>query len=126
MKANINKGEVAFEVDGAEYIFKFGINAQAMIEEKANMSIGKFVNQMQTDFGAKDLRLIFYACLSEHHSLSEQEVGNLIDRMGGEAASQIFLKAAQASQETMKRAPNGVDTTARPTKAAKERIGMNS
>lgn len=126
MAANSNRGEIAFNVDGVEYIFKFGINAQAIIEDKTQMSIGKFLGQMQDNFGAKDIRLIFFAALAEHHNLSEVECGNLIDVMGAERASQLFLQAAQLA-EAKSGKPNGAGVPdARPQKPTKERIGMNS
>jgi hypothetical protein len=123
MPANPNNGEVAFEVEGVEYIFKFGVNAQTIIEDKLDMNIGAFLGRIEKGFGAKDIRLLFYAGLAQHHKLTESQVGDLLDKMGGDAASNIFMRAAELS----KKKQNGVDAAAHPTKSAREKqIGMNS
>jgi hypothetical protein len=108
--SNPIKGEVTFESGGKEYKFKFGINAQVILEERAKMTAPQFMNKISQDrFGAADLRLLFYAGLHGHHELSETEVGNLIDDLGTERCTEIFLKAVGMA------APRGNGAAGRPT-----------
>lgn len=119
--ANPIKGEVSFESSGKTYTFRLGINSQVMLEERLKMSVQKYIREHGDDLGAGDIRLLFYAGLHQHHHLSEEEAGNLIDEIGVARAAEIFLEAAQlAAPKT-----NGEDTS-RPQVSAKERIGMDS
>src|SRR5262245_915444 len=108
--ANPVKGEIAFEVSGKPYIFKFGTNAQAIVESRVGMTTMQFLQSKNENWGAADLRLIFYAGLFGKHQLSETEVGDLIDELGAQRCSEIFLEAVNAAASQRK--GNGVD---RPT-----------
>lgn len=116
------KGEVTFEVAGKLYIFKFGTNAQVIVEEQTKMTMLKYMKGMGDNFGAKDLRMIFFAGLSQHHQLSESECGDLIDQLGGERCGEIFMQAMGLA------APkgNGAADPTIPGERTGEMIGMNS
>src|SRR5262245_34053064 len=92
--SNPVKGEVTFEAGGKEYTFKFGINAQVILEDRAKMTAPQFMKKISggDSFGASDLRLLFYAGLHARHELSETEVGDLIDELGTERCTEIFLR----------------------------------
>lgn len=115
------KGEVTFEVAGKPYTFKFGTNAQVIVEEHTKMTMLQYMKGMGDNFGAKDLRLIFFAGLSAHHQLSESECGDLIDVLGAERCAEIFMEAMGLA------APKGNGATD-PTVPGHQagRIGMNS
>lgn len=97
MAANPVKGEVQFEVDGKPYIFKFGTNAQVIMEERTKMTMLDIMKNIQEGggrFGATHLRLIFFAGLSARHpGITEDQCGDLIDELGHEKCADIFLKA---------------------------------
>lgn len=115
------KGEVSFETGGKTYVFKLGTNAQALIEDRVDMSMGQWITEKAENLAAKDIRLIMWAGLFRNHQLSETEVGDLIDEIGIERAGKIFNEAVAAA--TAK--PNGADTS-HPRKQAEERIGKHS
>jgi hypothetical protein len=119
--ANPVKGEVSFECNGALYTFKFGTNAQVIIEDRTKMTVMEYMRSRGEKFGASDLRLLFFAGLFSKHQMSETEVGDLIDSLGQEKCGEIFMRAAGLA------APKGngaVDPTT-PGKTG-ELIGMNS
>lgn len=117
------KGEVTFESCGQSYVFKLGTNAQVMLEQKVKMPLSKFLKQDRIEeLGISDLRLIFWAGLYRQHNLTEDQVGDIIDDIGPERVSEIFLEAF----ESAKVKGNGVDSEAHPTKAAKQPTGMTS
>lgn len=118
------KGEVSFEVDGKPYIFKFGTNAQVIVEEHTKMTMLQYMRGMGKGdiFGAKDLRLIFFAGLSAKHQLSETECGDLIDKLGPERCGDIFMQAMGLA------APkgNGVADPTLPGNSQAGQIGTSS
>jgi hypothetical protein len=115
------KGEVYFEARGETFTFKLGTNAQALIEAKTKLSWGKFIKAKFEDLGAADARLIFWAGLFRQHQMTEEDVGDLMDELGQTRVAEIFLEAFEAAMAKA----NGA-TDARPTRAVKARIGMNS
>jgi hypothetical protein len=119
--ANSVKGEVEFDCGGQTYLFKFGTNAQVLVEDRIGMSCAKWMQQKADQFGASDIRLIMWAGLHRHHNLSETDVGDLIDELGADKAAEVFLKAVDLA--TAK--GNGADPS-RPIATAKDRIGTHS
>jgi len=117
------KGEISFELDGKLYTFKFGTNAQAIIESRVGMTTSQFMNTKGENFGAGDLRLIFFAGLYAKHQLTETEVGDLIDELGVERCSEIFVSAVSAANAKTK--GNGSDPTSPGIVQVGKQIGMN-
>jgi hypothetical protein len=117
------KGEVTFEARGQTFTYKLGTNAQIMIETKVGMSIAQFFAERSETFSAADVRTIFHAGLYRQHKMTEEDVGDLIDELGAERVAQIFVEAAAAA---FSKKTNGAADDPRPTKATKERTGMNS
>ena len=107
--ANPVKGEISFEASGKEYIFKFGTNAQAIIESRVGMTTSQFLQSKGENWGAADLRLIFYAGLFGKHQMSETEVGDLIDELGADRCSEIFVKAVNAAAARHNKGNGGAD-----------------
>jgi hypothetical protein len=118
--ANPIKGEVQFTADGKQYTFRLGINAQVIIENRVGMTVQKFMRDKGDDFGASDIRLLFYAGLLHHHKdITEERAGDIIDEIGPAKAAAIFVEAAGLA------AAPAIDDV-RPQRSAKELIGMNS
>lgn len=117
------KGEVTFESGGETYTFKLGTNAQVMLEQKIKMPLSKFLNQDRIeDLGISDLRMIFWAGLFRKHQLTEEAVGDIIDDIGPERVSEIFLEAFDSAKVKS----NGADGEVRPTTTAKQPTGTSS
>ncbi len=91
--ANPYQGEVSFDADGESYKFKLGTYALAVLERKVKMPSGKFFRRADDEWGADDLLQVFYAGLYRQHKLTEEAVGDLIDKIGAERASEIMLEA---------------------------------
>ena len=86
-------GEVGFTVDDKTYTFKLGTYAQAVLERKTKVTTQKFFARPEDAWGADDLLLVFYAGLHQRHKLTEEQVGDLIDKIGAMRASEIMLEA---------------------------------
>ena len=81
------------------------------------------MEEKKENFGASDLRLIFWAGLYQKHRLSEEEVGDMIDAMGAQKVSEIFWQAVNSAASKMPKG-NGVD--ADPPQPTLGPIGTNS
>lgn len=90
---NPHQGEVAFEADGKSYVFKLGTYALAVLERRTKMPASKFFARRDEDWGADDLLQVFYAGLYRKHQLAEEAVGDLIDQIGTQRASEVILEA---------------------------------
>lgn len=123
--ANMVRGEVPFEHGGKSYTFKFGTNTQAIIESRVGMSVNKFMKEKSEQFGAGDLRLIFWAGLYQKHRLTEEDVGDMIDEMGPEKVAQIFWTAVKEASVKAKEG-NGADPNPPTPGPSGEPIGTNS
>lgn len=118
---NPHQGEVTFEANGKNYTFKLGTYALAVLERTTQMPYGKFFKREESDWGADDILRVFYAGLFRQHKLTEEEVGDLIDIIGSERASEIILEAIGVSN------PKEVATgTAHPQRAEANGVGMKS
>ncbi len=125
MTTHTVKGEVNFESGGKTYTFKLGTNAQVLLESRTGMSMAKYLKADRIEeLGSKDIRLIFWAGLTRNHpDLTEENVGDLIDDIGVDQVSEIFLKAFESAKP---KTENGAAGEPHPQKQAKARIGMNS
>lgn len=75
--------DVTFEAGGVNYTFRWGTNATAMLEEKSEEPAGKFFQRVFKEGSMSDLRLVMLCGLSRHHKLTLEQVGDLIDEIGG-------------------------------------------
>lgn len=101
--ANPQKGEVAFESNGKQYVFKLGTYAQAMLERRIKMPFTKFMTKQADEWGVDDALAMFWAGLYRQHKLTEEQAGDLMDDIGAERFKDIMLEAlklAQPEQET--------------------------
>ena len=121
------KGEVTFESGGKSYTFKLGVNAQVMLEQRVKMPLSKFFKQDKlADLGIADLRMIFWAGLYRQHQLTEEDVGDIIDDIGPEKVSEIFVQAFDSAKVKTDQLTNGAAPSDPPQESATARTGMNS
>lgn len=80
--------------DGNTYKIEFTMNALIELEEKFG-SVENAFKQMEKKVGLKEVRLLAYAGLVEHHDLTEKEVGRLIDLSKVEELFEAISKAMQ-------------------------------
>ena len=109
--ANPHKGEVAFEANGKQYVFKLGTYAQAMLERRVKTTFGKFVARKEDDWGVDDALVMFWAGLYRQHKLTEEQAGDLLDEIGSDRLSEILTEALKISQ------PDEVGVVVDPPKA---------
>lgn len=91
--ANPQKGEVGFEAGGKAYVFKLGTYAQAVLERRVKMPWPKFFARPEDQWGVDDTLSVFWAGLHRQHKLSEEQVADLLDDLGGERVKEILAEA---------------------------------
>lgn len=96
--ANPQKGEVAFEANGKQYVFKLGTYAQAMLERRVKTTFGKFVAKPVDDWGVDDALVMFWAGLYRQHKLTEEQASDLLDEIGPDRLSVLITEAIKLSQ----------------------------
>ncbi len=119
MSANPLKGEVAFEASGATYTLLYSINSLCALEDRLDMTVQQIGERMSTAMRLSFLRSVFHGGLSTHHAtLTEVEVGELIEDMGvkrtGDLIAEAFFKAFSdgkaASEPRPRKAKTGAGT----------------
>lgn len=108
--ANRLRGEVEFTVGEKTYTFRLGMNELVALEQTLGIKDPiKALAEQQLGIG--DLRALARAGLSRYHKeLTDEEVGDLIDEMGGLVA---LSKVAAKSFEFM----GGEDESSKPEAA---------
>ena len=96
--ANPQKGEVAFEANGKQYVFKLGTYAQALLERRVKMTFGKFVAKPVDDWGVDDALVMFWAGLYRQHKFTEEQASDLLDEIGPDRLSVLITEAIKLSQ----------------------------
>jgi hypothetical protein len=97
--ANPEDGEVLLEVKDANgevkecFVLRMKTNAICRLEQAMGMHVHKLGPRLSNP-GMQDLRCLLFAALSDRHPLMTQaEVGNLIDRVGFDAATAAVMEA---------------------------------
>lgn len=87
--------DVVFSAGGENYTFRWGTNATALLEQKCGEPAPKFFQRSFKDGSINDLRLVMFCGLSRHHkNLTLEQVGDLIDELGGaDGVTEIFGRA---------------------------------
>lgn len=93
--ANAQKGEVSFEALGQSWTIKLGTNAMCEIEDRTGMSINKIGDKLNGDgFTMKLMRTVFVCGMLDHHEgITDRDVGNILDDIGFEQASDVMQRA---------------------------------
>lgn len=95
--SNLQKGEVSRVVNGEEYILRFTTNVWCNLEEASGLGMPAFLARLDSNPSIKDMRLLI-ASGCNSHSLTIEEIGNLIDDGGGIVfANKWVLEAITAS-----------------------------
>jgi hypothetical protein len=103
--ANRVKGEVAFEVDGKDYVLLLDFNALCDLED----DFPGLMDGSAEMKSPKAIRRVFQAGLAARHpDLSEHDAGNLIHALGFEAAGDLIRRSFEAAF------PKGGEEAARP------------
>lgn len=93
--ANPHRGEVAFKVADAEYTLKFSTNAICELEERLDKGLNVIVANMER---LTTVRALLWAGLrAKHPEVTIQQAGEMIDRSGMAAATEIIGKALTAA-----------------------------
>lgn len=91
--ANPHKGEVSFDALGKSYTMRLGTNARALVEDRMGVSWSSLMCRPAEEWRERDAIVIMWAGLHQHHQMTEQEVGDLIDAVGAEEVGRLLLKA---------------------------------
>lgn len=86
--------DVVFSAGGVNYTFRWGTNATVLLEKECGEPATKFFQRLMGDASITDLVLVMYCGLARHHTITKEEVGDLIDSIGGpEKIIEIFSQA---------------------------------
>lgn len=120
---NATRGQISFKVDNTTYKMHFTANALCELEDASGLSAPKFLEALEAnatigDLRMSDVRLLFWAGLTENHSkLSVSDAGRMITAMGGmEKAMEVLEKAVSAAMPSQK--SGGKGTGKKPTGTA--------
>jgi hypothetical protein len=117
--ANPLRGEVEFVQGGQRYTLHLGVNALCMAEAL----LGRKTHEISAALGARGdmsaLRGMLWAGLKEHHDLSLEDAGALLQARGIQKATEDMIRALKLAF------PEPKVVTARPRKAARG-TGSNS
>lgn len=93
--ANAQKGEASFEALGQTWTIKLGTNAMCEIEDRTELSINKIGEKLNgAGFSMKLMRTVFACGMIDHHpDITDRTVGDILDEIGFEAASDIMGRA---------------------------------
>lgn len=91
--ANPQKGEVSFDALGRTFTMRLGTNARALVEGKTGVSWASLMKRPEEEWRERDAIIIMWAGLYQHHKLTEEEVGDLMDEVGSAEVSRLLLKA---------------------------------
>lgn len=96
---NPHKGDVAIKAGGAEYTFRFSIDALCQLEEHTGKTFMEIANVLQSGNVSMSLtRSLVWAGLREHHpKVSVKEAGDLIIQAGGIAGIMPTIAEALAA-----------------------------
>lgn len=95
--ANPFKGEVSFDALGKTFTMRLGVNARALVEERMGIAWTALMARPAAKWRERDAIVIMWAGLFQHHKMTEEEVGDLIDQVGSETISALILKAFGAA-----------------------------
>ncbi|HTK34547.1 MAG TPA: hypothetical protein VL358_04565 [Caulobacteraceae bacterium] len=121
--ANPLKGEVAFSVDGKDFVLVFDWNALCTISGRLGLTMDEIGKDLTKDMTPPFLRSALWAGLEEFHpELSERDVGKLITAMGpGEARARLLQSVALAFPNSEAPATGDPQTAAAPAPTRRRR-----
>lgn len=109
--ANRQRGEVGFEADGQSYTLAFSINALCELEDAMKMEIENIGEKFDGGtVSMRDLRLMVWAGLSDHHDVDLKEAGRITQAVGLTQMAELVVSAFRLTfpqAETEASAPSG-------------------
>ncbi len=96
MAANPERGEVAFEAQGSEWVLRFSTNALCALEAATGMGATAVANAFQDEGGKQItmLRQLFRCGLSgKHPGVDLEAAGEILDDIGFARAGEIISEA---------------------------------
>ncbi|WP_136441634.1 GTA-gp10 family protein [Pacificoceanicola onchidii] len=99
--SNPIRGKIDFDVDGETYSLQYTANGMCELEDAVGCTAMAFLNKLESageaNLSFKDIRLLFWAGLQEHHpNMSVREAGALMTKAGGIAAAMEMTGKAVA------------------------------
>ncbi|QBF32144.1 GTA-gp10 family protein [Thalassococcus sp. S3] len=127
--SNKVKGKIDFDVDGETYTLQFTANGFCELEAESGLTPGQFLKRLEDrgdeDLSFKDVRLLFWAGLQEHHEdLTQRDAGRLITDIGGIVVA--LEKLGEAVNLSMPDAPKGGKGKAGKKPAKRTQTGRRS
>jgi len=96
--ANRQKGEVAFEVEGASYTLRFTIDAICALEDRLDQGLGEIAMRALTSKRVGFMRGLMWAGLRQHHpDVDMVAAGELIAGLGMAQAGELLGEALSAA-----------------------------
>lgn len=98
--ANRQRGQVGFQIDGADHVLCYSTNALCAVEEEFKLTD---ITEISTILGTKpslrDVRKLFRLGLSDSEpDLTDLDAGNMIDALGGlTKAGELITEAVKAA-----------------------------
>lgn len=95
---NRHKGQVTRKIDGVAYTFELSVNAFCEIEDATGETMTQLFGRLQTgmktgQIGMRDLRLLFWGALTEHHpDLDQRAAGRLLSGIGDMTEQLAFVE----------------------------------
>lgn len=102
--ANPSRGEVTFTVADVEYTIKFSTNAICELEALQNKGLNEIVGDLER---LSTVRALLWAGLhSNHPNVTLKQAGDLIDKLGMVAATDVIGRALNAAFPPPSKDPN--------------------
>ncbi|MGL5934596.1 MAG: hypothetical protein ACRCZI_03120 [Cetobacterium sp.] len=98
--SNPNRGDVSFDASGKTWKLKFSTNAICELEDAIGIGVDSIASSMQNESAQKMklLRAVLWAAMQDHHEgITKKQVGDLIDEIGFEVATQKMTEAFAAA-----------------------------
>lgn len=96
--ANAAKGEVTIAAGGETYRLAFTTNAMCEVEGATGKSINTTLAEMSNPekVGIRDLRLLLWASLIEHHpDITIRDAGRICDELGAQAVGDVIGRVVE-------------------------------
>lgn len=94
---NVHKGEVAIDVDGTTYTFRYSVDALCRLQGVVKKTLGQIMTSLGSDIDIEVIRAVIWVGLREHHKdITLEQAGEMIPNIDmeklGEAISAALPK----------------------------------
>ena len=120
------RGHVTLQAGEETYTLVFSVNAICRAEDRLNKGIGEIADQIVNGGRLGCIRAVIWAGLGDKHpTMTEADVGNLIDQIGLDNAGSLVKKALQVAFPDAFGQPEGGEAGP-PRKAPRKADGNGS